>query len=147
MSCIECRDVRGCNGKEYYEYYEVKFCRPQILWIIEHWDVLLSGHWVNRPEYIDKVQKPRSYSAPFEKPEMILAEVEARLDKTGRRGKEMVIHEVQNIIAQRGEYRDLSPETKDIINYITGWDRRVETYDQWKAGKKYKSGKKYKVNK
>ena len=132
--CNTCRDWRGCDGFEYYDWGDIRFCRNQVLWIIIHRDTLLNGEWVKRPEgWADKVQKTRGHEAPFEKPEQIIAEVEARLERTGRRGKELTISQVQ--LYQ--DYEELSPEVKDIINYISGFYRREKTYDQWKADRVY----------
>lgn len=139
--CTNCRDWRGCEKLDYFEYYEIVFCRNQILWIIVNRNILLSGEWPKRPEYIDKVQRSHSNEAPFERPEQIIAEVEARLEKTGRRGKAWCISEVQ--LYQN--YEELSPGVKEIINYISGSKRRVKTYDQWKADKVWRVRKKSEI--
>ena len=139
MKCSRRCNWNECDGKEYFTYGEIVYCRPQILWIIEHRNTLKRGEWIATPEHIDRVQRSRSKEAPFQKAIDTIGEVDKRLENTGRRGKEMVINEVQNVL-NYGNYDDLSYETRDIINYISGWYRKAEsyTYDKWKYDRNYK---------
>lgn len=134
LNCKTCKSYKGCPGKEFYFYSEIRFCPHQILFIIEHSATLLSGKWPPNPEgssYIDtKIKTGFKSEAYFVKPVGILAEVNDRLKRTGTDGKLLRAEVLAGL--------ELSQESKDALMYIKGWRRKTISYRRWKAQRKYR---------
>ena len=133
--CMECRKWDTCSHViDWYGYYEVRFCKRQIIWVLENKADLRIGKWPANPEgtsYIDPAVRtqPRS-NASFEIPVSILAEVERRLNKTGEDGEDL-----RQLISQGTE---LTNRATQALNYVSGWRDRRMTYAQYRADKKYR---------
>jgi len=142
MKCSRRCDWNACEGKEYFSYGEIVYCRHQILWIIENRHTLKKGEWVATPEHIDKVQRSRSKEAPYEKALRVIGDVESRLDKCMPDRKELCFSAVDLMASQGGTYKDLSPNVKDIINYISGWWSKADVFTHWRSNRDYRNRKK-----
>ena len=142
MKCNRRCNWNECEGKEYFSHGEIVFCRYQVLWIIEHRDTLKTGEWVATPEHIDKVQRSRSKEAPFIKAINTIGEVESRLDKCMPDRKELCFSAVDLMALQGGTFQDLSPNVKDIVNYISGWWQRQAMFTKWRDDRWYRNRKK-----
>lgn len=126
----------------WYEPKNIIFSREQVMWIIESFDVLEDGKWPVNPHgsgYTDspKVQVSPSRHAPFETPEMVAAEVRARLESTGEAG-EALVDEIQSGVYN---YNLLSRPAKRALNYISGVRRRKISYSRWKREREEKCQK------
>lgn len=136
--CRSCRDHKDCIGKEWYTIFDVRFCPFQIEWIIEHSETLREGIWPPSPNgsgYVDPAIKTGNVgSAYYTKPTEILAEVEARLRRTGKDG---II-----LWYQIKQQDHLNPESKMAFYYITGWRRKVMSYPHWRKQRVYRGKKK-----
>ena len=130
--CRKCKDYRGCNGKPWYNYGEIRFCPLQILWVITNSEIMITN-WPPNPEgsgYTDSGTKP-SYKneGSFAKPAGILAEVNARLVRAGVSGKLLRAEVLAEL--------DLSYESKDALMYVKGWRRKLMRFGAWKKGRRY----------
>lgn len=132
--CRSCRSYKDCPGLAWFDYGAIRFCPYQILFIIANSDILLSGNWPPNPDSssytdpaIQSALKPEAY---YTKPEEILGEVERRLSRTGINGK-LLVAEVQ------AGYSELSPEARDALMYVKGWEKKDTSYSQWRSSRKY----------
>ena len=124
----------------YYKPSEIRFSRPQMLWLIEWLPVLEVGEYPKDPKdsgYTESphVQTSHSSHAPFETAAQIYAEVTDRLKSTGESG-EVLVHEVQHGL---DVYELLSPPAKKALNYISGWRRREQSFARFVAQNNYRS--------
>ena len=73
---------------DWYSYGQFKFTREQIEWGIHNIKLLKTGYWVPPPKgYADRVgHTALKNEAYYIKPEIIAAEIEARLEMAGRDG-------------------------------------------------------------
>lgn len=72
--------------KDWYSYGEFNFTRSQILWALEHLQILRDGSWPSQhieTGYTGGRGKKQSKRAPHENPGAIASEIDARLDKCG----------------------------------------------------------------
>lgn len=114
---------------DYYSPRDITFTREQMIWLIEHLDLLELGDWPpeGRETGYTGSQKSHSHKAPFETAAQIYVEVSYRLDRTGNDG-ETLVWEVQNGL---NAYALLCPAAKKALNYISGWRRRKMKYRKW----------------
>ena len=136
--CRKCSSIRGCAGKEWFHYGEVRWCVFQVLWILEHSEELGSGDsWPPAPDgssYIDpKIRTGYPSEANYAKPVAILAEVKRRLKKTGIHGK-LLRSEVK-----AGETMEtMEPEARDALWYTAGWEKKDLSFSAWKKQRNYR---------
>lgn len=141
---FDCRERRklglckNCSGKDWYSYGEIFFCRPQMIFLIEHLGELSEDKWpesLDGSSYVDIpiTKKQFRSEAYFCKPREILAAVMMRLGKTGEDGVTLM-EDIQGGIT---EYRELKTVAKRALNYISGLRRRKTSYADWKKTKKY----------
>ena len=130
--CATCRsraDKLSCNGYPWYSYADISFCRHQMLWLIENLPLLRSGVYPPNPEPTgywntgSSLPTHASSHAKFETPVQLAAEVDSRLDRTGKDG--------QLLIAQVMAGLDLHPAAEEALRYITGWRRKNMKYTDW----------------
>ena len=115
-----CPGYNKCNGFPWYDWGDIRWCSHQVWWIIEFNDVFADGIWPYPPEHleIDNAQKSLSTEAHFVKASMTLAEVEARLLRTGKDGEWLV-----SMIKLGCRAEELPELPKLAFHYITGWHR------------------------
>jgi len=132
LDCRRCKRWRGCPGKEWYHYGEIRWCPQQIIWILQHADIFRAGDWVARHEESGGSQQlhPEAY---FVKAGIAIAEIEARLRTTPNQG-ELLITQVED----GRVLGDLSPGAYEILMYIKGKDRKVRDFNTWKREKDYR---------
>ena len=138
LDCRKCRtveDKRQCTGKEYYSYWDIKFCVWQVQWIIKEFLGLDDDEiYIKQTEWTpdpsgkpDTTFDPRSKrvntEAAFCKPMEILGEVNWRLAKLGRLGKRLVA-----VILSGNE---LDNEMQSALIYVSGWRRKTKPYYRW----------------
>ena len=123
------------SPKDWFSPSEIRFTREEMIWLITWLTLLQEGRWP--PEHKETGytghQGSRGHRAPFETPVQFAAEVDTRLKTTGEAG-EALVDEIQSGIV---DYEGLSRPARRVLNYISGWRRRRQTYSQWKATQKY----------
>lgn len=122
----------------WYSPGEIVFNREQMLWLLEHLDVIRAGRWPANPEgssYVDPIVHVQARrKAPFETPAQIYGEVSDRLEATGQAGEEL-LHQVQSGL---NDVELLSPFARSALNYMSGWPRRRMCYSDWVRQRKYR---------
>lgn len=118
--CRKCPGYKKCVGFLWYDYGDIRWCLHQIVFIIQNADDLRIGVWPDPPQYLvtDVVQRRISTQASFVGACSVLAEVEARLKRTGKDGEWLV-----SLIERECPINGLPPDPKMAFYYITGWDR------------------------
>ncbi len=134
--CRKCVS-KGCMGKEWYSYADIRWCRFQCIWLITHIVELGEGNWPDNPDgssYVDPALRSKSFrsEAYFCKPVGLVAEVMSRLGKTGEDG----ITLMEDIQSGIKEYNNLKTIAKRALDYISGFRRRKEPYSAWKYRQK-----------
>jgi len=130
--CMDCRDWRICNPADWFAFNEVRFCSHQVLWLLKWGDYLRSGHWPPEPEKDENKTNKRSTEATFVKPELIIAEVSARLALTGVNGKLLVaLVEAHPDV----ELQSLDRDARDALYYVSGWRRRRVSFGRWRRNR------------
>jgi len=133
VECRDCRDFRKCIGKDFYRYQDIKFCRHQVIWVIENlpflcWPDIPSDDIVEKP-----LKKGKQSEAYFVNAAVIKAEVMYRLKKTKTDGKLLKAQ-----IKQGLQIMEMEPEAKMALYYCEGWSRRNGSYARWKEKKTYR---------
>ncbi len=132
--------VIGCQGKTWYTYGEIVFCRYQVLWILAYAELLETGKWPPEGKETGYINPPLSGppqlkpEGRFVKPSEIIAEVRARLRKTGKDG----IILVQSVRAGDG-YGELCQEARDALSYCAGWKRKRMPYREWLKKRRWRA--------
>ena len=135
---IDCKKCKfACKDRDWYSYGEIRFCRLQMIWLIEHIEELSDGNWPVDPKassYIDEPMTSKSFvgEAYFARPSGILAEIMARLNRTGEDGVTLM----EDIQSGIDRYSELKSVAKRALNYISGWRRRKTSYTDWKSKRK-----------
>jgi len=138
--CRDCKSYKGCNGKEFYTYSEIRFCPYQVIFIIENAEIFESGSWPPNPEisnYAGGGKRRYANEANFVKPIGILAEIEYRRVRTGTSGKLLKAEILAGL--------ELSDESKSALMYIKGWRRKRMSFGKWLRDRKFLQ-KKYDKN-
>ncbi len=123
---------------EWYAPKDINFSRENMMWLIRSLGELLDGDWPASPWGSSYTDIPSigggSKEARFVKPCQFAAEVEVRLRRTGLEGK-LLMAELNG-----GDvpYEQLSKESRDALNYISGWRRRKQSYREFKKQREYR---------
>ena len=131
--------------KDWFSYGEIKYTLDQILFLLEHKDLLESGRWP--PEHKDSgytgSSKGRAYRTEgyFVKPVIIIAELTTRLKDCNLDG-ELVIERYTNgydemDLADRHklDYFDVIKRISTALSYCRGYRRKRTNYQEYKAGR------------
>jgi len=134
--CRACKDYRECIGKEWFHYGQIRWCPYQVLWIIMNASILRDGRWPQDPDRTDSNLGQRSIKteASFVKPEIILAEVEQRMERTGTQG-ELLVTQVED----GRMLTNLSPGAREVLMYVKGFRRKRIGFKKWLREVYYRS--------
>lgn len=127
----------------WYPPKKIVFTRDQMLFLIEHIEMLSDGKYPADPNshYTDvEIQHQFNQSCPFQTPVELAAEVKVRLAKTGTDGK-LLVWEVWG----NTDFVYLQQESRDALNYISGWKRKAQDYRTWLSSRKYEQHNRKKV--
>jgi len=131
--CRKCRDWKGCPGKEWFGYQEIKWCPQQVFWILKFADILHEGHWPVPDATAPGGMRGKSVTeAAFAKVALVIAELDTRLSKTNWRGR-LLTEECKN--RDRMDY--LSNDAKDALYYVVGWRRKDRSFSVWLKDRTY----------
>ncbi len=126
--CLKEWDECSCWG---WSIPSIVFARPQVLWLVS--EVLGCETWPHVEYLADKVQHETT-TAPFIAMSEVTAELEARISFCGVDGEDFV-HEVRRweplATGEHITYQDLTRESKQVSNYISGYRRRNVCYPVW----------------
>lgn len=124
----------------WYEPRQIIFSHEQVLWLLDHIQILRDGKWPPRPAsgYVEpNIQKSPSRHAPFETPVQVAAELLARLGKAGQDGamvKLMYCYGEDDETIARHWHITVDTAKRRInraINYCCGWRRKGDYRQKW----------------
>ena len=124
-NCRTCKDYRKCIGhSEGYSYAEIRWCPFQVLWLLENLERLRATGWIYKD---DSGGSPNVHTeASFVTVITVIAEVEVRLEATGKHGERLKEQ------AEEGRsLKQLSPQARAALMYIKGWRRKRISYSRW----------------
>lgn len=140
--CDYCKKPCSTPNADYYEMNQIKYCSPQILFLIEHLELLRDGIYPCNPintGYTDSIDPSirvqPSGIAGFVTPALIYSDVSSRL-KACRKDGETLEHEVRYLHADY--YGLLSPSARNALLYISGWRRKRMKYYKWLKQREYR---------
>jgi len=127
--CRDCKDYRECIGKDWFDFSEIRWCIHQILWLIQNSQTLKeAGRWPQDPYGADNNTSSRTVKteASFVKPELVIAELEARLDRCGIQA-ELLVTQVED----GRSLSNLSPGAQEVLMYVKGFSRKNIDFKRW----------------
>ncbi len=137
--CSKCRSWDDCNGHDFFNIQEIRYCPFQICWAIAclitlHVDQYVSADRWPRKEsgYTEAPPTQHSVSphAPYEAVKRETGEIIKRLERTGKDGRLLVlgVHSGQSI-------KELSTDARWALGYVSGWRRKRQSYSRWRIEK------------
>ena len=130
--CQKCKRWKGCPGKDWYHYGEIRWCPQQDLWILQNAETFRAGQWVFR-EGESFESRQLIAEAYFVKAGIAISELEARLARAPNQG-ELLITQVED----GRTLETLSNGAWSILMYIKGKDRKDMDFNAWQRQKKYR---------
>lgn len=142
--CLQCFRNRwqwkDCPNKiNWYSVVAIVFCRFQMIFLILYLDLLSEGMWPPDPQgtgYIDNPIRRVKAEGHFVRPVQFAAEVNYRLSTTGEAGEALVDEIKAGIL----DYESLSRPAQRVLNYVSGWRRRKQSYSEFRATNKHRGG-------
>jgi len=144
---------------EFYTYGEFVFKREQILWALRNAELFKEGKWPPQnveTGYTDLIRRKGVKREPsFVKPEIVIAEIDWRLEQTGGMsdigaeigwrlehtgaGRQGLHIDARLLLAEvDAGYEQFSDEAWAVLNYISGWKRKKSDYVDFKKQRKYR---------
>ena len=127
--CRNCKMWKGCPGKDWYDYQDIRWCPEQCVWILQNAAALDAGTW---PEQYSGHSKQLQAEGYFVKSKIVIGELKQRLDRTPNQG-ELLITQVED----GREIDDLSPGAYDILMYVKGRDPKLQDFYAWQRQRRY----------
>ena len=134
LDCRRCKDWRGCPGKEWYSYSEVRWCAQQTFWLLKYAETLRQGIWPIPEMIVPFGSRPSiSTEAAFTRACEVIAELDKRLETTGWRGRLL-----QEECVNREKIMYLSDDARSALYYVSGWRRKDSPFLVWRRMKSYR---------
>jgi len=131
--CPSCKSWKGCAGRDWYDFRDIRWCVYQIIWILQNAYLLNAGTW---PEQIKGHSRQLRAEGYFVKAKIIMGELNARLSRTHNQG-EMLITQIED----GRTFGNLSPGAYDIVMYIKGNRRKPTDFRAWQRQRRYRGKK------
>lgn len=131
--CPSCKMWRGCPGKEWYHYGEIRWCPYQVIWILQNVATLDEGTWVIDKNLTDESDRRVINEAYYVKAKIAIAEVRVRLARHSDSGEILVTQ-----IEDRRSIDTLSDGAYEILMYVKGKKRKAENFNTWKRKRKFR---------
>lgn len=130
--CRNCKRPRDCPGKDFYTYPDIRWCRHQVIWILQNAGTLHAGQW---PQPQDNVGGNINIKteANYTKCIRTIAEVDDRLARAGIYGKLLRAQ-----VEAGREYGQLDHEAYMALIFVSGWDRRRQSFRAWGKQNRYR---------
>ena len=136
--CRHCKSWRGCPGKAWYSYGEIRWCAQQTFWILKHAYELESGEYPQpNPDEAEMKFHTFKSEAYFVKATLLIAQIRARLKFTGWRGRLLAEESIN-----REKMLYLSDDAKQALYYVAGSRPKDRTFSQWVADRRYRKSDK-----
>jgi len=138
--CRECQDFRGCPGKDWYGFHEIRWCAQQIFWILKFEEYFHAGEWPAPDATADPGVRHHvvKREAAHVKASLTIAEVDKRLKLTGIRGRLL-----KEECFKRDKMLYLSWDAKGALYYVAGSHfKRQRKFSAWMADRKHRKSDK-----
>jgi len=134
--CRNCKDYRGCIGKDWFNFAEIRWCPLQCIWLLQQKETLRSGRWPQDP-HGSADDNPRSGNtateASFVKPDIVIAELEERLRSAGPQA-ELLICQIED----GRSFSNLSSAAREVLMYVKGFRRKHMPFMGWLRQRRYR---------
>jgi len=128
-NCRDCKSWKECIAPpEWFNFLDIRWCPFQVVFILQHRETLLSGHWPQDPYNSDDNvgQKTFKTEASFVKPELVIAELESRLERCGIQA-ELLITQIED----GRTLSNLSDGARQVLMYVKGFRRKEIGFKKW----------------
>jgi hypothetical protein len=137
---IDCEKCSKCRfpGCEWFPIVSLRFCRLQMIFLIQHIAILRQGEYPPCPDpsnYVRVSMGQINFHAPYEQNVQIASEVDSRLDKLPGITRKLLETEIEYY----DDMSDWSSYSRQAINYVSGWRRRRTSFIDFKKQDKRKS--------
>ncbi len=135
--------------KDFYSLGEIRFTRPQVIFLLRNFELLLDGVWPSdhKESGYTGGKGKHGHKAPFENPELIMADLVTRLDSVGRDALPLLIayskdleqqYYIRDFLARclRIDVIELDKRIDNALRYISGKWMRKRSYQQFCQHKK-----------
>lgn len=123
--CRKCKRWKGCIGKDWYHFGEIRWCPLQVIWILQNAEMLRAGLWP--PQCVESGEsrqiKEEGY---FVKAILAITEVDLRLAMTDNKG-ELLVTQVED----GRTLSTLSDGAREILIYVKGRNRKIIDFRRW----------------
>lgn len=144
--CSQCKDFyAGCQGKEFYEPREIKFCPFQIIWLIQNIGTLHEYSWVKGYKVAIPRRKKPGGGGYFTTPADYAYEVERRLEHCGLDGLLAYLYYgydfEERLLAKyyRLDPGEVKHRIEAVIWWICGWNFYPRPYRRWNVYRDYEN--------
>lgn len=127
--CRDCKDYRNCTQDiSWFHYGQIRFCPYQCIWVLANSEMLRAGQWPKDEGSSDSNLGQRSVKteASFVKPELVIAELEVRLQRCGTQA-ELLITQVED----GRTFETLSDGAREVLMYAKGFRRKRIGFRRW----------------
>ena len=133
FDCRRCTNWRGCPGKEWYSFGEIRWCAQQVFFLLKFAEILRQGIWPTPETTIAGIKAQMTREATFTKAATIIAELDVRLQTTNWRGR-LLCEECIN----REKLDYLSHDAKQALYYVSGWRRKAMPFLAWRKQRQHR---------
>lgn len=127
--CQKCRQWKGCPGKDWYDYRDIRWCPLQNIWILQNAASLDAGIYPEQYKGHSRQLRAEGY---FVRAKIIIGELRQRLDRTPNKG-ELLITQVED----GRTLGSLSPGAYEILMYVKGRDQKLQDFYAWQRQRRY----------
>lgn len=120
---------KGCPGKDWYDYGDIRWCPLQVVWILQNAASLDAGIYPEQYKGHSRQLRAEGY---FAKAKLVIGELRQRLELTDNHG-ELLITQVEDgrILST------LSLGAYEILMYVKGWRRKSQSFHAWQRQRRY----------
>ena len=127
--CCSCKMWKGCPGKDWYDYGDIRWCPLQDIWILQNAASLDAGIYPEQYKGHSRQLRAEGY---FAKAKIIIGELRQRLELTDNHG-ELLITQVED----GRTMQNLSEGAWAILMYVKGWRRKSMDFRAWQRKRRY----------
>lgn len=135
-TCRDCKRWQECPAPErdWYSYGDVRWCPLQVFWLLKYEEYLSIGIWPTPESTAEAPKRTLSKDAQYVSCMVVIAELHARLEKTGLKGN-LLREECKN----REKMLYLSDPAEEALWYCSGWKRRRIPFNIWVNKRRYQN--------
>ena len=124
--CRDCKSWKGCIGKDFFLYSEIRYCLYQMIWLIENLETLGTGEWPDEPDDNRSVLQLKA-EASFTKAIEMAAETKILLDSLPRYARDHLL----DVIKANVYIENMSYTPRTALYYISGLRKDMD-FNKWR---------------